>query len=292
MTINEIMNLVAGALQFIVAGYALRLNRLFGTARIGWSLFAAFSLLALLHLVQSIATYNAGTTLGIEFEVIYSLISLLLLVGMLHLETLFKERLQLEYAQALLKKELQLEVRTKTAHLSDAIEKLRQEMDERKRMETVVERANTQYLIASRQVKMAEIATRVMHNIGEMLKSVNFSASIIHDQVKESKITNVVRVGTLVREHAADLGKFMESDPRGKKLPVYIAQLAEHISNEQTVLASEMEFLRRTIAEIIEMQENYTKLANMADSGNAEKPDLRVVPAPEPGQEPLTRISA
>ncbi|MGA2823359.1 MAG: hypothetical protein ABSE72_07505, partial [Bacteroidales bacterium] len=49
MSFPEIMGLVTGLLQFIVAGYALRLNRIFGTARVGWSLFWAFSLLALLH---------------------------------------------------------------------------------------------------------------------------------------------------------------------------------------------------------------------------------------------------
>ena len=46
------MSFIASALQFLVAGYALRLNRIFGTARVGWSLFWAFSLLALLHLIS------------------------------------------------------------------------------------------------------------------------------------------------------------------------------------------------------------------------------------------------
>jgi hypothetical protein len=54
------MNLISGLLQFAVAGYALRLNRIFGTARVGWSLFWAFSLLALLHVVQSATVFNPG----------------------------------------------------------------------------------------------------------------------------------------------------------------------------------------------------------------------------------------
>jgi ABC-type Fe3+-siderophore transport system permease subunit len=48
MSFSGVMGFVNGALQFIVAGYALRLNRVFGTARVGWSLFWAFSLLAAL----------------------------------------------------------------------------------------------------------------------------------------------------------------------------------------------------------------------------------------------------
>ncbi|HEX4342570.1 MAG TPA: hypothetical protein VH255_04220 [Verrucomicrobiae bacterium] len=270
MNLHEVLNLVAGILQFIVAGYSLRLNRIFGTARVGWSLFAAFSLLALLHLVQSLASFSIGVQPGIEFEVIYSLISLLLLTGMLHLEALLKERQQLELAQARLKAALETEVQKKTAHLTEAVEQLRCEMDERKRMETVVEKTNTQFLIASRQVKMAQIATRVLYNMGDMLKSINFSTSLISDQVRESKITNVVRIGALIREHGSDLGEFMAHDPRGQKLPLYIAQLGEYLSNEQVVLAKEMNFLRTNLDEIVEMQQNYTKLANMADGATTE----------------------
>ena len=84
----QVMGYVTGALQFAVAGYALRLNRSFGTARVGWSLFWAFALLALLHLFQSISSFNSGAPLWIEIEVMYSLISLLLLTGLVHIETL------------------------------------------------------------------------------------------------------------------------------------------------------------------------------------------------------------
>ena len=65
----QVMGFITGALQFAVAGYALRLNRIFGTARVGWSLFWAFALLALLHLFQSVMSFNSGAPLGIEIEV-------------------------------------------------------------------------------------------------------------------------------------------------------------------------------------------------------------------------------
>ncbi len=132
------MGFVTGALQFIVAGYALRLNRIFGTARVGWSLFWAFALLALLHSFQSIALFNSGAPLGVEIEVIYSLISLLLLIGMVHIETLLKERLRLEREEQRLRAELESEVKKKTAHLSRAIEELQSEIDGRKNAEAQI----------------------------------------------------------------------------------------------------------------------------------------------------------
>ena len=256
----QVMEFITGALQFLVAGYALRLNRIFGTARVGWSLFWAFALLALLHLFQSITSFNSGAPLGIEIEVVYSLISLLMLTGMVHIETLLKERLRLEREEQRLRAELESEVKKKTAHLSRAIEELQSEIDGRKRMEAEVEKTHKELLAASRQAGMVEIAAGVLRNVGNILKNADVSASLVSDQVKQSKIANVVRVGTLIHDHAKDLGDFMKNDPRGQKLPVYIAELAEHLANEQTTLSSELESLRKNIEEAEVEQESYTKL--------------------------------
>jgi hypothetical protein len=254
------MGFTAGVLQFIVAGYALRLNRLFGTTRVGWSLFGAFSLLAILHLVQSLMPSDAGNQFGVKVEVIYSLISLMLLTGMTHIETLLKERLRMEQMEKNLRDGLESQVKEKTSHLTKAIGELQLEIDHRKRMEAEVEKTHKELLVASRQAGMAEIAIKVLHNVGNMLQSVNISAGLVFDQVKQSKIANVVRIGTLIRDHATDLGDFMKHDPRGKKLPAYIAQLAEHLTNEQAILSNELESLRRNIHEVLAIQQGYVKI--------------------------------
>ena len=158
MSFPEVMGIITGMLQFTVAGYALRLNRIFGTARVGWSLFWAFSLLALLHLFQSITSFNSGAQLGVEIEVMYSLISLLLLTGMVHIETLLKERLRMEREEKRLRAELETEVKKKTAYLTRAIEGLEAEMEERKRMQVDMEKAQTELLVASRHASPAEMA--------------------------------------------------------------------------------------------------------------------------------------
>jgi hypothetical protein len=139
MNESHLMGCIASALQFIVAGYALRLNRRFGTARVGWSLFCAFSLLALLQLVQSTASFDAGENSALKVNATYVLISFLLLIGMLHLETMLKERLHMERVEKQLRAELELEVKSKTAHLTRAIEELMSEMEETKRMGAIIE---------------------------------------------------------------------------------------------------------------------------------------------------------
>ena len=268
MSYPSVISFTAGFLQLIVAGYALRLNRLFGTARVGWSLFSAFALLAILHLVQSIPPLNSGWELGIKIEAVYSMISLLLLTGMVHMETLLKERMRVELEEQRLRSELELRVREKTVDLIKANEELQEEIEERKRMQTEVEKSHKELLAASHQAGMAEIATSVLHNVGNVLNSVNVSASLVSDQMKQSKIANVVRIGDLMSEHMSDLGNFLTNDPKGQMLPVYISQLAEHLATEQTTLLKEMGFLRKNIEhikDIVAIQQNYSRLSGMSE---------------------------
>ena len=133
------MGCVASGLQFIVASYALRLNRRYGTARVGWSLFCAFSLLALLQLIQATAWFDDGGNSALKVSAIYVLISFLLLIGMIHLETMLKERVRIERVEKQLRAELELEVKSKTAHLTRAIDELMREMDATKRMAAIIE---------------------------------------------------------------------------------------------------------------------------------------------------------
>ncbi|HTB84320.1 MAG TPA: hypothetical protein VK742_11750 [Candidatus Sulfotelmatobacter sp.] len=138
MNHHDAMSYIAGLSQFVVAVYALRLNRIFGTARVGWSLFCAFILLALLHLMPVVPGFAPEVRSAVKIEVVYSLISLLLLTGMIHIEMIFKERLRIEREEKGQRERLQTEVDTKTAHLMRAVDALQAEMDERKRMEAEV----------------------------------------------------------------------------------------------------------------------------------------------------------
>jgi PAS domain S-box-containing protein len=134
---------IAGFLQLCVAGYAIKLNRVFGMARVGWSLFWSFLLLALLHLIQS-ATQGV-TGLQVDLEVVYMLISVLLLIGMVHLHTVLgeqqrvlREQEERKLVEQRMRDELESQVQQKTEHLRHAIETLRTEIEVRKRAEAQI----------------------------------------------------------------------------------------------------------------------------------------------------------
>jgi hypothetical protein len=266
-SIESIVSVVAGILQFIVAAYALRLNRVYGAVHVGWSLFCAFSLLALVHVVQFLVpSLEAGVAAAPTIEVMYAMVAMLLLMGMVHMESLLKERRRREEQDKRMHAELESEVKKKTAYLTRAIEELQMEIDRRTAVEFKMEQSNTELFHATQQVKAAEKVSDLLHKMMEVVKSVNISAGLVSDHMKQSKIANVVRVGNLVRDNAANLALFMSRDPRGQKLPQYIAQLAEHLDNEQTLLTRELDAIKKNIEEIMAMQQDHAQGAWKAES--------------------------
>ena len=64
---------------------------------------------------------------------------------------------------------------------------LRNEIEERKRIQSEVESVHQQLLEMSRQAGMAEVATGILHNVGNVLNSVNIASSCVADSLQQSK---------------------------------------------------------------------------------------------------------
>ena len=142
------------------------------------------------------------------------------------------------------------------------------DITERKRAEAELEQAHRQLLDVSRQAGMAEVATGVLHNVGNVLNSVNVSVTLVTENLKKSKVANLGKAVALMREHVADLGTFFTDNPKGKQLPGYLIQLAEHLTAEQGVVLGEVESLRKNIEhmkDIVAMQQSYAKVSGVAE---------------------------
>lgn len=121
---------------------------------------------------------------------------------------------------------------------------------------------------ASRRAGMAEIATNVLHNIGNVLNSVNISATLVLDRVKNPKTAGLGKVAALLQQHTADLGAFISNDERGKHLPAYLTQLSEQLMIDQGFTIQELDSLRKNIdhiKEIVVMQQSYSKLVGVPE---------------------------
>lgn len=99
----------------------------------------------------------------------------------------------------------------------------------------------------SQQASMAEVATTALHNVGNVLNSVNVSASLVTQRLRESRVHNLGKALALLREHSAHLGAFLTEDPKGRMLPGYLETLAEHLTAEHAELLREMDALTRSL---------------------------------------------
>ncbi|HEY4952307.1 MAG TPA: PAS domain-containing sensor histidine kinase [Verrucomicrobiae bacterium] len=137
-----------------------------------------------------------------------------------------------------------------------------------KEAEAKLDLVHKQLLDTSRQAGMAEVATSVLHNVGNVLNSVNVASSCVADSLKKSKAANLSKVVALLREHETDLGDYITNDAKGKQLPGYLAQLAEHLAGEQTVVLDELALLQKNIEhikDIVAMQQSYAKTSGVKE---------------------------
>ncbi len=144
-----------------------------------------------------------------------------------------------------------------------------QDVTERKLAELELERVHKQLMTASRQAGMAEIATNVLHNVGNVLNSVNVSASLLLDRIAGAKPTGLARVAALLQEHAGDIAEFFAKDARGRHLPNYLTQLAAQLEADQRVALEELKSLRGNIEHIkdtVTMQQSYAKLCGVTET--------------------------
>ena len=167
---------------------------------------------------------------------------------------------------------LENKVKERTTELAESNISLKNEVEERKRAQSEVERIHHQLVDASRLAGQAEVASSVLHNVGNVLNSVNVSTTLIGERLQKMRLPNLAKAVQLMKDHATDLGRFLTADERGSRLPEYLQELAVHLKNEQSEMLAEIHGLGHNvehIKEIVAMQQNYAKV-----SGTEEKVEV------------------
>ncbi|MCF5667861.1 DAHL domain-containing protein [Pseudomonas marginalis] len=128
--------------------------------------------------------------------------------------------------------------------------------------------AQSELLDSARQAGMAEIATNVLHNVGNVLNSVNISADMVARKLRSSKAQGLGKAMQLINEHQGDLGTFLTQDEKGKLLPGYLNQLVEAIAVEQQGMTDELAQLSKSvdhIKDIVSTQQSYAGASTLLE---------------------------
>jgi PAS domain S-box-containing protein len=108
-----------------------------------------------------------------------------------------------------------------------------------KEAERKIETIHNELMIASRTAGMAEVAISVLHNVGNVLNSVNTSAGLIIRKLRRSNVTRLAKLSRLLQEHEGDLGVFLSQDDRGRAIIPYFSQLVDQMQEEHGTLQTE-----------------------------------------------------
>ncbi len=139
---------------------------------------------------------------------------------------------------------------------------LEEEIRQREQAERERAAMQQQLLTASRAAGMAEMATGVLHNVGNVLNSINVSAELLVEQVKNSSCANLRKAVDLLLQHADDLPGFFANDPKGPKLVELIDKIADRWEYDNQNLAAELSELSENVShvkEIVKRQQAYAR---------------------------------
>ncbi|MCD9569971.1 DAHL domain-containing protein [Pseudomonas protegens] len=156
-------------------------------------------------------------------------------------------------------------IRRVNTALQSANEHLEHRVEERTRE---LKEAQSELMDSARQAGMAEIATNVLHNVGNVLNSVNICSEVLSRTLRSSKAQGLGKAMQLINQHQDDLGRFFTEDDKGKLLPSYLNQLVEAIATEQQGMGEELAQLARSvdhIKEIVATQQSYAGASRLIE---------------------------
>jgi signal transduction histidine kinase len=165
---------------------------------------------------------------------------------------------------------VQAQAELKAAHgkleerVQERTKELRTQVAAKERALGELSNAQERLMLASRHAGMAEVATGVLHNVGNVLNSVNVSASLVGDSLRRFRVENLSKAVALLNEQDGKLAAFLTDDPRGRALPGYLQSLAHAMTENQQNAQAEIASLTKQIDHvkvIVSMQQNYSKIS-------------------------------
>jgi two-component system NtrC family sensor kinase len=165
--------------------------------------------------------------------------------------------------------QLEVNVVERTSQLSEAVASLHREVIERTRAESELKNLHQQLMNAARKAGMAEIATGVLHNIGNVLNSVNVSAALASERLRGARIEHVQLVAQMLEKSGADLGTFLTSDPKGKQIPAFLTMLGSSLVEDKTLITKELDNLTTKIDHIktiVTAQQSFASVSGVIET--------------------------
>ena len=132
-------------------------------------------------------------------------------------------------------------------------------------------RMSKQLIDASRRAGMADVATDVLHNVGNVLNSVNVSAGLISERLRDFGISDLSKATRIMEQHLDNLGNFVTQDERGKHLAPFLIDLSHQMTTDEEGILQEVQSLTKNvehIRDIITLQQSHTGVSGLVEEAS------------------------
>ena len=142
------------------------------------------------------------------------------------------------------------------------------DIHKKKEADEKIKELNQKIVSTARRAGMVEVATSILHNIGNILNSSNVSVSLIKKSMTQNYQEKFVKIAQMINEQGDNLAEFLINNPKGKVIPQYLNSLSKHIIEEQQKNNTEVDNLMEDlnhIKQIVAMQESISGVSSIKE---------------------------
>jgi len=146
---------------------------------------------------------------------------------------------------------------------------LEAQVAEKEKTMTALAESQSSLVKASRAAGMAEVATNVLHNVGNVLNSINTSVGVLESRFKKSRMANVRKLVDMLPQSNKAFIAFLKDDPKGGQVLDYLKSLAQALTQEQKAVGDELRQLVTQVdhaKKVIIMQQRYGSVHGVNES--------------------------
>nr|WP_255429180.1 PAS domain-containing sensor histidine kinase [Ramlibacter albus] len=148
------------------------------------------------------------------------------------------------------------------------VTRLYEQEEQLRRSRDELAQAQAQLMATARRAGKAEVATNVLHNVGNVLNSVIVSASTVRSTLTGSRLDGLARVVELLQPHESDLAGFFADAQRGATLVRYLRELEAALRREQGDALADIERVLRSvdhISHVVAMQQSHAGPSSLVE---------------------------
>lgn len=149
----------------------------------------------------------------------------------------------------------------------EALRRSNEELERRVEERTAeLREAQQRSLELARQAGMTEIASNVLHNVGNVLNHVNTGSAMLAERLRALRVEPILKAAEMLEAQKANLAGFFSTDERGRRLPEYFGKLGQSLAAERAELVSLVGGLEEHVAHIravVDFQQSYATVTNL-----------------------------